>query len=169
MEEPSEIASIFGGDEAQASRIPEDLRPVLLERWSRLRKELDSSRPDVSGASASDSAEARKDEDPSKFYTFYTWLEIFNSWIEYQFQRLLPHPNHVQRQKGVSVRVKFLVKLWFRKLLRATFLTKLTHPIHMITQKPWFVLNFHCTGERCSKSCHLSFISCCFLGYLLWF
>ena len=67
MEEPSEIASIFGGDEAQASRIPEDLRPVLLERWSKLRKELDSSRPDVSGASASDSAEARKDEDPSKF------------------------------------------------------------------------------------------------------
>ena len=66
MEEPSEIASIFGGDEAQASRIPEDLRPVLLERWSKLRKELDSSRPDVSGASASDSAEARKDEDPSK-------------------------------------------------------------------------------------------------------
>ena len=132
MEEPSEIASIFGGDEAQASRIPEDLRPVLLERWSKLRKELDSSRPDVSGASASDSAEARKDEDPSKFYTFYTWLEIFNSWIEYQFQRLLPHPNHVQRQKGVSVRVKFLVKLWFRKLLRATFVTKLTQPIHMI-------------------------------------
>ena len=70
MEEPSEIASIFGGDEAQASRIPEDLRPVLLERWSKLRKELDSSRPDVSGASASDSAEARKDEDPSKFRPF---------------------------------------------------------------------------------------------------
>ena len=68
MEEPSEIASIFGGDEAQASRIPEDLRPVLLERWSKLRKELDSSRPDVSGAS--DSAEARKDEDPSKFCPF---------------------------------------------------------------------------------------------------
>ena len=111
MEEPSEIASIFGGDEAQASRIPEDLRPVLLERWSKLRKELDSSRPDVSGASASDSAEARKDEDPSKFFPFLHRIMLVRN---FQFKSIsnskiasTSTPLHFQSQKGVSVRVKF--------------------------------------------------------------
>ena len=69
MEEPSEIASIFGVDDAQVSRIPEDLRPILLQRWSNLRKELDSSRPNVSGSSTAETA-TTKAPDPSKFYIF---------------------------------------------------------------------------------------------------
>ena len=64
MEGASEIASIFGGDETKASRIPEDLRPILLERWSKLRKELDSSRPDMSGPSSTETSGATV-QDPS--------------------------------------------------------------------------------------------------------
>ena len=64
MEGASEIASIFGGDETKASRIPEDLRPILLERWSKLRKELDSSRPDMSGPSSTETSGAAV-QDPS--------------------------------------------------------------------------------------------------------
>ena len=48
------------GDASQAERIPEDLRPVLLDRWSKLRKQLDASRPSVS-----ESAE-KSGIDPSK-------------------------------------------------------------------------------------------------------
>lgn len=50
----SEFANIFGGNVAQASRIPEDLRPILLERWAKLRQELDSSRPKVSEGTQED-------------------------------------------------------------------------------------------------------------------
>ena len=78
MEEPSEIASIFGGDEAQASRIPEDLRPILLERWSKLRRELDSSRPNVSGASSIETSVATA-ADPSNFEINYL-LQLIYTW-----------------------------------------------------------------------------------------
>ena len=78
MEEPSEIASIFGGDETQASRIPEDLRPILLERWSKLRRELDSSRPNVSGASSTETSVATA-ADPSNFEIDY-FLDLKNTW-----------------------------------------------------------------------------------------
>ena len=78
MEEPSEIASIFGVDDAQVSRIPEDLRPILLQRWSNLRKELDSSRPNVSGSSTAETAATATD--PSKFYLFsYPNAELLTS------------------------------------------------------------------------------------------
>ena len=76
MEEASEIASIFGGDETKASRIPEDLRPILLERWSKLRKELDSSRPDMSGPSSSTETSGEK-VDPSKcLFQSYLFVEF---------------------------------------------------------------------------------------------
>ena len=51
------------GDAAQADRIPEDLRPILLERWSKLRQQLDASRPSV--ANVGESAEKSGGIDPS--------------------------------------------------------------------------------------------------------
>ena len=59
--EDSDFASIFGGDVAQASRIPEDLRPILLERWNKIRHELDASRPSV----APDDSGEKATSDPS--------------------------------------------------------------------------------------------------------
>ncbi len=49
--------SIFGGDADTASRVPADLRPILLDRWTALRHELDSSRPNVSAAATTEKAE----------------------------------------------------------------------------------------------------------------
>ena len=59
--EDSDFASIFGGDVTQASRIPEDLRPILLERWNKIRHELDASRPSV----APDDSGEKATSDPS--------------------------------------------------------------------------------------------------------
>ena len=58
------LASIFDGNTAQASRIPEDLRPILLDRWSKLRQELDSSRPSVAPDETGEKATGTAD--PSK-------------------------------------------------------------------------------------------------------
>ena len=59
------LASIFGGNSAQASRIPEDLRPILLNRWSSLRQQLDASRPSVA---ATDESGDKSTSDPSMFF-----------------------------------------------------------------------------------------------------
>ena len=59
------LASIFGGNSAQASRIPEDLRPILLNRWSSLRQQLDASRPSVA---ATEESGDKGTSDPSKFF-----------------------------------------------------------------------------------------------------
>ena len=53
------------GDAAQADRIPEDLRPILLERWSKLRQQLDASRPSVA-SNVGESSEKSGGIDPSK-------------------------------------------------------------------------------------------------------
>ena len=70
-EEGSDLVDIFGGNAENAARIPEDLRPVLLERWTKLRRELnlDSPKPNVS-----DKTEKTSDEpapDLSKFLIQY--------------------------------------------------------------------------------------------------
>ena len=59
------LASIFGGNSAQASRIPEDLRPILLNRWSSLRQQLEASRPSVA---ATDESGDKSTSDPSMFF-----------------------------------------------------------------------------------------------------
>ena len=70
------LTSLFG-DSAQADRIPEDLRPILLERWSKLRQQLDASRPSPNVGESSE----KSGIDPSKKLNFYN-LEIlkFNSF-----------------------------------------------------------------------------------------
>ena len=69
------LASIFGGNSAQASRIPEDLRPILLNRWSSLRQQLDASRPSV--AASDESGGDKSTSDPSKFLFFWTNLGFY--------------------------------------------------------------------------------------------
>ena len=68
------LASIFGGNSAQASRIPEDLRPILLNRWSSLRQQLDASRPSV--AALDESGGDKSTSDPSKFLFFLPILDF---------------------------------------------------------------------------------------------
>ena len=83
--EDSDFASIFGGDVAQASRIPEDLRPILLERWNRIRHELDASRPSV----APDDSGEKATSDPSTTFliTFANVRRIgTNSYFIFQLQ-----------------------------------------------------------------------------------
>ena len=60
-----DLTSSLFGDSAQADRIPEDLRPILLERWSKLRQQLDASRPSVA-SNVGESSEKSGGIDPSK-------------------------------------------------------------------------------------------------------
>ena len=62
-DDDQDLTSSLFGDSAQADRIPEDLRPILLERWSKLRQQLDASRPSV--ANVGESAEKSGGIDPS--------------------------------------------------------------------------------------------------------
>ena len=62
------------GDAAQADRIPEDLRPILLERWSKLRQQLDASRPSV--ANVGESAEKSGGIDPSNNFQHFQMSEF---------------------------------------------------------------------------------------------
>ena len=66
--EKAEFAeSIFGGDQDLASKIPQEVRPLLLERWSKLRHELDSSRAsNLAARGVEDAASEGPVQDPSK-------------------------------------------------------------------------------------------------------